>query len=160
MTPTRRFLAIGTLWLAQSGLVAQGKPNFSGSWGLDPSRSESVTLPATDGRRMADVGDRLVIRQTEAELRIERLRSNGDTEPTLYRLDGSQERLENNDRKLVVAGVRRGPNLERIPTGEARAASEIDLRSLGSAGELIVERVLMFRQFFGEFQEPGAGIPK
>jgi len=62
---------------------AQSKPDFSGAWTMDPSRSESAAQAEPIGPVT------LVITQTPAELKVETTRSTGTTAAT-YKLDGSK----------------------------------------------------------------------
>ena len=59
--------------LIQPGLAAQGLPDFSGTWTMDLSRSES----AAQGPEIGPV--KVAIQQSAAEIRIETTR-NGTTE--------------------------------------------------------------------------------
>jgi hypothetical protein len=63
--------------LVQSGLAAQGLPDFSGTWTMDLSRSEA----AAQGPAIGPVT--VAIQQTPAEVRIETTR-NGTTETVRY----------------------------------------------------------------------------
>jgi hypothetical protein len=63
--------------LVQSGLAAQGPPDFSGTWTMDLSRSES----AAQGPAIGPVT--VAIQQTSGELRIDTTRS-GNTETVRY----------------------------------------------------------------------------
>jgi len=62
---------------------AQTKPDFSGAWKMDPSRSESAAQAEPIGPVT------LVITQTPAELKVETTGSTGTTAAT-YKLDGSK----------------------------------------------------------------------
>jgi hypothetical protein len=63
--------------LVHPGLAAQGLPDFSGTWTMDLSRSET----AAQGPAIGPVT--VAIQQTSAELRIDTTR-NGNTETVRY----------------------------------------------------------------------------
>jgi hypothetical protein len=64
-------------------LRAQSRSDFTGRWGMDPTRSES----ANQGPPIGSVV--LVIRQTAAEVAIDTIRSD-NTRTVTYKLDGSE----------------------------------------------------------------------
>ena len=69
--------------------TAQNRPDFSGVWKMDPSRSESAHQAEPIGSVT------LVIKQTVDELSVETRRGTNNNQPTssetlIYRLDGSE----------------------------------------------------------------------
>jgi hypothetical protein len=71
---------------------AQGKPDFSGSWTLDASRSDAPV--GRGGRGGGAAGPvTLTIKQTAAELTIETRRAD-QSQTATYKLDGSENKNE------------------------------------------------------------------
>jgi len=114
---------------------AQTKPDFSGAWKMDPSRSES----AAQAEPVDPVT--LVITQTPAELKVETTRGQG-TSTITYKLDGSNVRVAAgtsatrwDGAKLVTDGVF-DVNGATVTTTE--------IRTLTAGGnEMIVERTVV-----------------
>jgi hypothetical protein len=77
------------LLVAASVLDAQSRPDFTGTWQLDPARSESAAQGIPVGRVT------LVIKQGDSDISVETRRFRDDkpepaVETLLYRLDGSE----------------------------------------------------------------------
>ena len=80
----RSLLAISTAALFANLLTAQDKPNFSGSWKMDASKSDFGPMPAPDKSERT-------ITHTDPEMKMKSLQSgqNGDqTSETTYKTDG------------------------------------------------------------------------
>src|SRR5256885_7122426 len=78
----------------------QGSVNFSGTWKMDPARSESAHQAVPIGPVT------LVIRQTATELSIETRRSDSNkaeihSETVTYKLDGSESTVAATDGALI-----------------------------------------------------------
>jgi hypothetical protein len=86
---TRMLIALATTAvLGTTAAHAQSRVDFSGTWRLDPTRSES----AMQGEPIGPVT--VVITQTPGEIRIETVTAGSRTVDT-YRLNGSDTRLAN-----------------------------------------------------------------
>lgn len=82
----RLTLFVAVIALTVAGLAyAQAKPDFSGTWTLDASKSDQMGGPGGGGGRGPGMGGPMTIKQTEAELQITR----GPMTQT-YKLDGSE----------------------------------------------------------------------
>ncbi len=70
---------------------AQAKPDFSGSWTMDASKSDPAPAGRGGGRggRGGGVAAEMTIKQTPSELTIERAMGQG-TQNLAYKLDGSE----------------------------------------------------------------------
>jgi len=111
---------------------AQTKPDFSGAWKMDPSRSESAAQAEPVGTIM------LVITQTPGELKVETTRAEA-TSVVTYKLDGSNVRVAAGTSathwegtKLVTEGVF-DVNGATVTTTETRTLS-------ASGTEMLIER--------------------
>src|SRR6185295_7306120 len=78
--------ALVTLLLLSPLARAQTRPDFSGTWRMDPSRSESAMQAEPIGAVTH------VISQTANELKIETRRA-GATTSMIHKLDGSESKL-------------------------------------------------------------------
>jgi len=120
---------------SSSAVQAQAKPDFSGSWKMDPSRSES----AAQNEPIGPVT--LVMAQTPGELKIETTRGGGKTTVT-YRLDGST---------VTIAGgtaVTRweGPALitDRVLSVQGQTVTTKETRTLSADGnEMLVDNTVV-----------------
>ena len=103
----RMLLAAIVLALARPSIaLAQAKPDFSGTWAMDPTRSES----AMQGEPIGPVT--VVITQTAGELKLETTRAQKTT-VEIYKLDGPESKIPSgtgkahwNGTTLVVETVR------------------------------------------------------
>ncbi len=83
-------LAIVSAVILPFGVSAQSKPDFSGSWALDATRSDA---PMGRGGRGGGGPVTLVIKQTPGELVVETKRGE-QTQTATYKLDGSESKNE------------------------------------------------------------------
>jgi hypothetical protein len=112
-------LLVVALAVAVAGLaVAQAVPDFSGTWA--PKVDPNAAPPAGGGRGGGMGGGPMTIKQTAAELTVERTRGE-NTMTTVYKLDGSEtvtttQRGESKSTvkidggKLHIKTVSEGPN--------------------------------------------------
>jgi hypothetical protein len=68
---------------------AQTKPDFSGTWTLDPARSETAGGPGGGGRGPGGPAGPMTVKQTATELSREMSRG-GQTMTMSYKLDGTE----------------------------------------------------------------------
>ena len=145
----KRALAISfVLALGVVGLSAQSHPDFSGTWNMDPARSEA----AAQGTPTGPVT--VAIRQTPAEIRIDTTRS-GRTEsvrylPAAVKAAGGEE--------LLGSFRWDGPRLiTRLVTDINKQAITIEeVRTLNPAGrEMTVEVMLVVEH---GYQSGGTGV--
>lgn len=145
----KRALSIGSIvCLGFVGLGAQTQPDFSGTWNMDPTRSEA----AAQGTPIGPVT--VAIRQTPGEVRIDTTR-NGRTEsvrylPAAVKATGSGE--------LLGAFRWDGPRLvTRLVTDINKQAITVEeVRSLDPAGkEMTVEVMLVVEH---GYQSGGTGV--
>lgn len=116
-------------------LWAQGRPDFSGTWKMDSSRSESAAQAEPIGPVT------LVIAQTPNDVKIETTRAQGSSAVT-YKFDGSKVTVSNgtltthwDGAKLVTEGV-------FDVNGAAVTMTEI--RTLAAGGsEMLVEKTVV-----------------
>lgn len=114
---------------------AQGKPDFSGTWRMDPSRSESAAQSEPIGLVT------LVIAQTANELRMETTRTQGSKTVT-YRLDGSQITIPGGTATTRWDGARLVTELVLDVQGQTVTTKET--RTLAAGGqEMLVEMTLV-----------------
>jgi hypothetical protein len=113
---------------------AQSAPNFSGTWKMDPSRSESAAQKDPVGPIT------LVIAQTPTDLTIETARAEGSSAVT-YKLDGSEVKIPGGTAKTHWEGSTLVTEFERHVNGQAVTSKEA--RSLIANGnEMLVEMTL------------------
>jgi hypothetical protein len=114
---------------------AQSKPNFSGTWKMDPTRSESAAQKDPVGPVT------VVIAQTPNELTIETARAEGSSAVT-YKLDGSEVKIPGGTAKTHWDGPVLVTEIERDVQGQAVSTKEA--RSLTADGnEMLVEMTLV-----------------
>jgi len=109
--------AISLLTLLQLPTIAQSKPDFSGTWKMDPSRSESAAQKEPIGPVT------LVMAQTPNELKIETTKIDGTTVVT-YKLDGSVVNVPGGSAKTYWEGAALVTELERHIQGQAVSTKE------------------------------------
>jgi hypothetical protein len=113
---------------------AQG-PDFSGTWKMDPTRSESAAQNDPIGPVT------VVIAQSRDELRVETKRTEGSSAVT-YKLDGSEVKIPGGTAKTHWDGARLVTEIEMYVQGQAVTTKET--RSLTSGGnEMIVDITLV-----------------
>jgi hypothetical protein len=113
---------------------AQG-PDFSGTWRMDPARSESAAQNDPIGPVT------VVIAQSRDELRVETKRTEGSSVVT-YKLDGSEVKIPDGTAKTHWDGARLVTEIERYVQGQAVTTKET--RTLTAGGnEMLVEMTLV-----------------
>lgn len=130
------------------GVSGQSQPDFSGTWAMDPARSEA----AAQGMPTGPVT--VVIRQTPGEVRIDTTRS-GRTESVRY-LPAAAKATANGE--LLGAFRWDGPKLvTRLVTDINKQAITVEeVRSLDPAGrEMTVEVMLVVEH---GYQSGGTGV--
>jgi hypothetical protein len=144
-------LALSLVWvlaISSSGLVAQGQPDFSGTWQMDPARSEA----AAQGTPIGPVT--VAIRQTPEELRIDTTRE-GRTESVRY-LPASAKATAAGE--LLGAFRWEGPKLVTtlVTDINKQAITVQEVRSLDAGGrEMTVELTLVVEH---GYQSGGTGL--
>jgi hypothetical protein len=131
---------------------AQGKPNFSGTWTMDPSRSES----AVQNEPIGPVT--IVISQTDGEVRIETTRAQGKSVVT-YKLDGSEIKIPGGTAKTHWDGSTLITEAVRDVQGQTVTTKET--RRLASDGaEMLVETMLVVQHGYSLRGTPNYGTGK
>jgi hypothetical protein len=121
--------------VALSSARAQGKPDFSGSWKMDPSRSES----AAQAQPIGPVT--LVITQASNELKIETTRTPGGSIVT-YKLDGSKVAIPDGTATAHWDGM--ALVTEAVLEVQGQTVSTKETRTLSADGnEMFVDRTLV-----------------
>jgi hypothetical protein len=85
-------VAIGALVAVPALSLAQAKPDFSGSWTLNQDKSDPAPARGGGGRgggRGGGVASQMTIKQTPAQLSIERTMAQG-AQTAAYKLDGTE----------------------------------------------------------------------
>lgn len=152
MRRTCSFIAVALVAITVA-LAAQKKPDFSGSWTLDPSRSEMGRGPGggpggTSGRGPGGMGGgptKLVIKQTETTLTIER-EMGGQAVAQTYRLDGSESvnpgmrggEMKSRTRWDGDTLVTESSQTMNTPNGEMSIQTK-EVRSIAADGTMVVE---------------------
>lgn len=135
-----------------SALHAQDKPDFSGTWKMDPSRSES----AVQNEPIGPVT--LVIAQTFGEVRIETTRTRGTTVVT-YKLDGSEIKIPGGTAKTHWDGSTLVTEAVRDVQGQTVTTKET--RRLSADGkEMLVETMLVVQHGYSLRGTPNYGAGK
>ncbi len=149
-----RFLAAALLTslLLSSSASSQGRPDFSGAWRMDPSRSES----AVQNEPIGPVT--VVISQTATELKIETTRAHGSS-AVVYKLDGSENKLADGtattrwDGSTLITETVRDIKGVTVTTKESR--------SLNAAGnEMSVDTILVVQHGYSLRGTPNYGTGK
>jgi len=131
---------------------AQGKPDFSGTWKMDPSRSES----AVQNEPIGPVT--LVIAQTPGEVRIETMRTQG-TSAVTYKLDGSEIKIPGGtakthwDGSMLVTEAVRDIQGQTVTTKETR-------RLNADGNEMLIETMLVVQHGYSLRGTPNYGTGK
>ena len=114
---------------------AQTRPDFSGTWTMDPTRSES----AMQGEPIGPVV--IVIAQSDSELRMDITRKEGTT-TVVYRLDGSESRIPGGtsrshwDGATLVTEAQRDIHGQTVTTKESRSLN-------ADRSEMVVDSLLV-----------------
>jgi hypothetical protein len=144
--------ALVVVLLLPSALLAQGKPDFSGTWAMDASRSES----AVQNEPIGPVT--LVITQTAQELKIETTRGERTT-TSILKLDGSENRIASGTAKTHWDGTTLVTETVRDIQGKTVTTKES--RRLNPAGtEILVETVLVVQHGYSLKGTPNYGAGK
>lgn len=131
---------------------AQTKPDFSGTWRMDPSRSES----AMQNEPIGPVTH--VISQTPSELKIETRRAGAITS-VIHKLDGSESKLSDGtatthwDGTTLVTEMVRDIRGATVTTKESRRLS-------ADGTEMLVETVLVVQHGYSLKGTPNYGAGK
>jgi len=142
---------IATLVLPAT-LHAQGKPDFSGTWKMDQSRSESAVQSEPIGPIT------LVIAQTPSEVRIETTRAQGSSIVT-YKLDGSEMKIPGGTAKTHWDGTMLVTEAVRDIQGQTVTTKET--RRLNPDGnEMLVETMLVVQHGYSLRGTPNYGTGK
>ena len=138
--------------LLPCGAHAQGKPDFSGTWAMDASRSES----AVQNEPIGPVT--LVISQTANELKMETTRGQRTT-TAILKLDGSENRISSGTAKTHWDGATLVTETVRDIQGATVTTKES--RRLNPAGnEMVVETVLVVQHGYSLKGTPNYGAGK
>ncbi len=131
---------------------AQGPPDFSGTWAMDASRSES----AVQNEPIGPVT--LVISQTANELKMETTRGQRTT-TAILKLDGSENRIASGTAKTRWEGTTLVTETVRDIQGATVTTKES--RKLNPAGnEMLVETVLVVQHGYSLKGTPNYGAGK
>jgi hypothetical protein len=122
--------------LVAPAVVDAQKADFSGSWTFDEAKSDPARAPGGGGPGGGRMGggtpSKLVIKQTGAELTVERTLPNG-SETAVYKLDGSESTNKTGTGQSKVKAVWEGANL--VLTGKQAVSTpagefEIDTKDV------------------------------
>ena len=127
--------AVFVATLLQCSTGAQAKPDFSGTWIMDSTRSES----ANQEERIGPVT--VVISQTPSELRIETTKTSGSSVIT-YRLDGSEIKIPGGTAKAYWDGSTLVTEVEGYVQGQA-VSTKVTLTLIGNGNEMLVNNVVI-----------------
>ena len=118
-----------------SSAHAQGRPDFSGTWKMDASRSESAAQAEPIGPVT------LVIVQTPTDLKIETTRAQGSTTAT-YKFDGSKVTVSNGTATTHWDGVKLVT--DGVFDVQGQTVTQTEIRTLAAGGnEMLVERTVV-----------------
>ena len=132
--------------------AAQGKPDFSGSWTMDRTRSES----AMQNEPIGPVT--MVIAQTPGDVRIETTRTQGSSVVT-YKLDGSEVTIPGGTAKTHWDGTTLVTEAVRNIQGQTVTTKET--RRLNPDGtEMTVETMLVVQHGYSLRGTPNYGAGK
>jgi hypothetical protein len=133
MTNVRSALLVASLALPVT-THAQGRPDFSGTWTMDRSRSESAMQADPIGPTT------VVITQAPGGLQIETTRD-GKTAAILYKLDGSPSPIPGG----TATSRWEGSTLitETVRDIQGQTVTTKESRRLNEAGEMLVDTVLV-----------------
>jgi hypothetical protein len=134
-----------------SAAIAQSRPDFSGTWSMDLSRSESAAQADPIGPTT------VAIEQTSGELRMA-LTRDGKTTNVVYRLDGTPTAIPGGTATSRWNGSSLVTEIVRTIQGQTVTVSETR-RLNAAADELLVESVLVVQHGYSlrGVQNYGAG---
>jgi hypothetical protein len=131
---------------------AQGKPDFSGTWKMDHSRSESAVQNEPIGPIT------IVIAQTPTEVRIETTRTQGSSAVT-YKLDGSEIKIPGGTAKSHWDGTTLV--IEAVRDIQGQTVTTKETRRLNADGsEMLVETMLVVQHGYSLRGTPNYGTGK
>ena len=130
----------------------QGRPDFSGTWKMDPSRSES----AVQNEPIGPVT--IVISQSDGEVRIETTRAQGKSVVT-YKLDGSEIKIPGGTAKTHWDGSTLVTEAVRDVQGQTVTTKETR-RLAGDGNEMLVETMLVVQHGYSLRGTPNYGTGK
>ena len=131
-----------------STVRAQAKPDFSGTWMMDPSRSGSAVQSEPIGPVT------VVITQTPTDLRIATTRAGGTSTAT-YTLDGSENTIPTGTAKTHWEGTT--IVTETISDVKGQTVTTKQSRSLNAAGEMLVDTILVVQHGYSLKGTPNYG---
>jgi hypothetical protein len=144
--------ALAAALVLPSSARAQTKPDFSGTWKMDHSRSES----AVQNEPIGPVT--VVIAQTPSEVRIETARRHG-TSAVTYKLDGSEVKIPGGTAKTHWEGMTLVTEAVRDVSGQTVTTKET--RRLSADGsEMQVETTLVVQHGYSLRGTPNYGAGK
>jgi len=134
------FTALAVALVLSVGLLAQEKPNFAGTWVLDPAKSEMG-----GGRGPGGGGGPapVTITQTETEMTIERTMGE-NTVKTVYKFDGTPSVNETPRGKSTIVSKWEGAKLVSTLKNETQRGTmeSTETRSLAADGTMVVEMTM------------------
>jgi hypothetical protein len=138
------FMTLAVALALSVGLLAQGKPDFTGSWVLDPAKSVMGGGPGGGmggGRPGGGAPGPVKIAQTAAELTIEQTMGE-NTMKTIYKLDGTESVNESPRGKSTIVSKWDGAKLVSAIKRETQRGTmeSTETRSLAADGTMVVER--------------------
>jgi hypothetical protein len=138
------FMALAVALVLSVGLLAQEKPNFAGTWVLDPAKSEMGGGPGGGGRGPGGgAPGPITIAQTATELTIERTMGE-NTVKTVYKLDGTQSVNETPRGKSTIVSKWEGAKLVSTIKSETQRGTmeSTETRSMAADGTMVVEMIM------------------
>jgi hypothetical protein len=140
-----------TLLVLPSTARTQARPDFSGMWKMDPSRSESAMQSEPIGPVT------LVITQTPIALRIDTTRVDG-TSTVTYTLGGSENKIPTGTARTHWEGTTLVTEATHDVKGQTVTTKTS--RSLNAADELLVETILVVQHGYTLRGTPNWGAAK
>jgi len=133
------FMVLAVALVLSVGLLAQEKPNFAGTWVLDPAKSEMGGGGRGPG---GGAPGPITIAQTATELTIERTMGE-NTVKTVYKLDGTQSVNETPRGKSTILSKWEGAKLVSTIKRETQRGTmeSTETRSLAADGTMVVETI-------------------
>jgi hypothetical protein len=133
------FTALAVAVILSVGLLAQEKPNFAGTWVLDPAKSEM----GGGGRGPGGAPGPITITQTATELTVERTMGE-TTVKTVYKFDGTQSVNETPRGKSTIVSKWEGAKLVSTIKSETQRGTmeSTETRSLAADGTMVVEMTM------------------
>jgi len=158
-------LAAVAMWTV--GIIAQGTPNLSGTWTLDPVKTAAASPapPSGAGSGRVNTGGGIVsagavgaagaaaewvIAQTATALTLTRALADGSTQKLVYKLDGSESvnvngRTTQTTKTTASAGKITTTGTQVVKTDQGDITSQItEVRSLDKDGAMVVETTRTF----------------